>query len=100
LFLKQELIVVVGGGGEMGQAKKSETNSEVEELKIQLENERKQRNETEKELSLQVRGVLTSGKERCYRRCLMAEVCIKCCAERLIYIYVRGWIILKLYLCS
>jgi hypothetical protein len=65
-----------GGGGEQGQAKKSETNSEVEELKIQLENERKQRRETEKELSLQVRSVPTSGKERCYRWCLMAELCM------------------------
>ncbi|XP_023717595.1 RUN and FYVE domain-containing protein 2 isoform X1 [Cryptotermes secundus] len=43
-----------GGGGETGQTKKSETNSEVEELKVQLENERRQRQETEKELSLQI----------------------------------------------
>jgi hypothetical protein len=51
-----------GGGGESGQTKKSETNSEVEELKMQLENERKQRQETEKELSLQVKNIPTSEK--------------------------------------
>ncbi|PSN57597.1 RUN and FYVE domain-containing protein 2 [Blattella germanica] len=41
-----------GGGGDSGHSKKSE-NSELEELKQQLENERKQRQETEKELNLQ-----------------------------------------------
>lgn len=50
-----------GGGGESRQTKKSETNSEVEELKTQLDNERKQRQETEKELSLQVISVPTPG---------------------------------------
>lgn len=56
-----------GGDGEPAHTKKSETNSEVEELKIQLENERKQRRETEKELGLQVRSVTMSGKKRCCR---------------------------------
>ena len=41
------------GGGESGQTKKTES-SELEELKQQLENEKKQRQETEKELNLQV----------------------------------------------
>ncbi|KAJ9579990.1 hypothetical protein L9F63_004373, partial [Diploptera punctata] len=41
-----------GGGGESGQTKKGD-NSELEELK-QLENEKKQRQETEKELNLQI----------------------------------------------
>jgi hypothetical protein len=63
LDVNADRLDVGGGGGEpAGQAKKSETYSEVEELKMQLENERKQRRETEKELNLQVRNVPTSGK--------------------------------------
>jgi hypothetical protein len=51
-----------GGDGETGQTKKSQTNSELEELKMQLETERKQRQETEKELNLQVSNLPTSEK--------------------------------------
>ncbi|KAJ4439334.1 hypothetical protein ANN_07456 [Periplaneta americana] len=43
-----------GGGGEGGQTRKSDANSELDDLKQQLESEKKQRQETEKELNLQI----------------------------------------------
>lgn len=45
--MAEQFVVVQGGGSETGK-------SELEELKAQLENERRQRQEAQKELDLQV----------------------------------------------